>query len=901
MIDPDVRSRMVQMMVGFGPKPTVGPSPPPPTAAMTLRPVAPETPAPVPFGISPHFSSLVPSMISLKGQILQELHTNLGKLLTLNPSRREAIATYLDQVARHAPAPSVLRGQGDPAGGLRRWLEGPRTPAQGSALQTYFEEVALVFLGQAILLKSWSDRALRRFTAEDLGRLNWALSTSLKPNLPLDRDGWQLTRPNFYSWYHPSLFIQQELWNTLSTCDLGQDGSGLLAALLIPTRPLGGERPDGQGYDPRFFKALWQFTSQLPNTLPPPAPGLKRERYFFTPTLRDGTLARTGPQGSPGQPIAWIGTEPSAFQLIVAELMQLWPGPAAPPLWSVGNGLEVHARDQMSLALGSPKPSLVSRIAEIESCDAAVVLEERMVRSQGRGCPAQRLREQLDGLPYFKRLRGAGTSLGDLQACVALNKLRPGGALWWAREEALGSGDGAEVLSFLLDRGKLVCAWDFSGIDHQLPGTVPLFPKYLYLFLREPRIEERLSHRPLAVTLRGQIRSHVELPLILEDALAAGSPNAAARASPPPRGHWQIHALRSPSCQKEWSERWPDPTSQVLVQSLERLRLASMPMATATTVRPTPEGNPERAGAWSVDPALTGLWISAERGAEGRTLAVHPLSGATEHQGSGFLVLIADPTWIAPLSAYLKSEIVRDWLDQNAERRQDRWVLVDQVVRFLPVPTALLGALGVNPPRLPAEWARRVLEAPHQPREVCEALARLPETSETDRAEARAVRAEIFVQAARAAAQLGSGQSNLGSMISAGGRVCWAKVLDILPPQECVAVSVHPEVTLNGNLPPHVPIARVERVKAPAPGILFATELGPFLRICSDSSVVLDMIWSQVEGVTHPTWNELFRHIRLPRRTELAQATASDLLRLHGEQTQRLHELLTLISACTLY
>src|SRR5690606_14325229 len=104
-----------------------------------------------------------------------------------------------------------------------------------------------------------------------------------------------------------------------------------------------------------------------------------------------------------------------------------------------GTGLEVHSRDQLSLALGSPKPSLLSRIADMEACDLAFVLEERIIRSGMRSPEGQRLREQLEALAYFKKLRSAGTTLGDLQACISLSKLRPGGLLWWAREEPLSS------------------------------------------------------------------------------------------------------------------------------------------------------------------------------------------------------------------------------------------------------------------------------------------------------------------------------------------------------------------------------------------------------------------------------------------------------------------------------
>src|SRR5206468_1222235 len=116
--------------------------------------------------------------------------------------------------AGHVPGPSAMQGNTDAAGGLRRWMDPGRTPAQVKALMVFFEEVALIALAQAVLLKSWSDRGIRPWKREDLGGLNWALSTSLKPHIPLDREGWQITR-NLYSWYNPSITLQNELWAIL--------------------------------------------------------------------------------------------------------------------------------------------------------------------------------------------------------------------------------------------------------------------------------------------------------------------------------------------------------------------------------------------------------------------------------------------------------------------------------------------------------------------------------------------------------------------------------------------------------------------------------------------------------------------------------------------------------------
>src|SRR5688572_22703997 len=65
----------------------------------------PHTPIPA------HLSSLVPSLIGLKMQILDELENNVIRLLSLNPSRREAIAQRLDRLAGGG------RLSDDPAGG----------------------------------------------------------------------------------------------------------------------------------------------------------------------------------------------------------------------------------------------------------------------------------------------------------------------------------------------------------------------------------------------------------------------------------------------------------------------------------------------------------------------------------------------------------------------------------------------------------------------------------------------------------------------------------------------------------------------------------------------------------------------------------------------------------------
>jgi hypothetical protein len=277
------------------------------------------------------------------------------------------------------------------------------------------------------------------------------------------------------------------------------------------------------------------------------------------------------------------------------------------------------------------------------------------------------------------------TSLSDLQACVAITKLRPGGLLWWTRDEPLDERAGPEVLALLFEKAKLVCEWNFTETQHSLPttGKQP-FPRYLYLFSREPRIEERLGHRPMRVALRGQVRSHVEVPLFLEDALVASQKQVV------PRGQWSIQANQSPTAQREWLDHWPEATAHSEFSKLEALKEASLPLASATTIRPTPEGDPKRAGAWNTHGSAKGFWVSSE----GRTLVCQALpSIGEETTGSGFLVLVSDENVIAPLRHYLESELIREWLDHRCERKGDRWVLTEQVVRWIPVRKALLKSL----------------------------------------------------------------------------------------------------------------------------------------------------------------------------------------------------------------
>ena len=879
-----------------------------------------------------------------------ELWTHPQVLLTLNPSRRNALSLRLqcalDEVPTSSVTPPLRKNDPKPKvlPGCDGWLrqlvsnDQQRTPAQDLVLRSYFQEVAFITLGQALVLKRWADLKLCGWVGEDLGRLNWSLSSRLKPLVPPDRESWVITRPNLFSWYHPPLPLQRELSRELARLPLDQSRVTLLThawRMFCSSQGSHGWRnplplPDG------FMKA-WTGALENPPERPedsksksstiPPLSILRKTA--FTPTLRDGSALRElAPQ--------WEchALEGSLFHLLLSELTELWDGPTSPPLWAEGTGLEVHPRDQLILKANTLKHSVVDRLTEREAYDLAWVNEEVCVRWSQKTLRVLELRELLENLPYFRKLRGPTVSLGALQACVALAKLRPGAFLGWARNEPLGPREGAEVLSFLFDRSTLLGEWDFSM--GQAAADTPCL-RYFYLFQREPNPEVRHGHRPA----RYQLPPHAPetaLPIgfaFYRQAFDLLWQDRTASTPLPPHLHrptvpllWQKQI--SPIPQSEWSNHWPDPCCPQLLHRLESLRAQSVPLAAISTVRTQQESDLKDPQEWTDPLPERGFFIPFENKKHPSRLFLRPLPHPhQDHSGMGIRVLFNDPEVIGPIWAYLESEIVSQWLDQHAERRNGRWIIQESLIKWIPIPLALNAGLKEHAHRFPTDGQSESTGLTTLQRDLLASLTSVgsferPSGSSTQLKEQllrhttrlrslphpsgtlrlplrnhdRAFHIEVFIRAARLAETIRSVKNPYSMALGKEGEMSWTKLLRILPSQEKIPLTLHPEIRIEGSLPPYLPLNKIEKLKLAVPTFLLATESGYSLRVLVSNLILAQMIWEPLSVLKNATWSEIIRAITVPRDIAFIQQTASAIVQEQAQRRHRLEELRELLDCC---
>lgn len=839
-----------------------------PTAPLIPSVSSVPTTSPGPLNIH-SVSRFVPAIAVFTKQIHLELEGRKGQLRQLNPTRRDWLVRHLEGLAGQPP-------QADRD--IRHWIDGPLSAVRQTALETFFEEVAILWLGQALILKSWVDRGIRKWQAADLSNLNWSLSQALKPHVPLQRDGWFITRPNLYTWYNPSEKLAREIFDTLSQWDLQAESAQFLIQLLLQARRFTPDRAEYRGFDARFFGSLWQGLREG-GWITPSSPS--RMLQAFSPTLRHASWFQD-------TDCQWIGAEADPYLLALAELFLLWEGPQAPPLWMNGSGLEVHSRGQLQLLSASPKPAIADQIAEIEACEACVIWEEQAIRADARSPESTLFRAQLDSLPFYKKLRSGRVSKGALQACIGSTKLRPGGTLIWLRGEPLTSTEGTEVLNFLLERTKLIAEADLSKIQHSLPSDQPLFPCYLYLFQREISIEARNAHRPQRVATEGKIRSHVELPYFVQDIVRS------LKGPVEPHGHWEIRAHVSPSPQNEWQHRWPDPTCPKQLQRMDLLRSASAPLGKYCSVRSHKESTLEAKAAHSRDFFKTSrepdlLFIRQVVQNSQRRLSI---SGTPGKSGEDLVIVLPQAHWKAPLHRYLESAEVNEWLDLHAERKGGRWLLREADVRILPIPLSLLELLQGKPLNIPPEWAARLRRISAEPSEVLSTLNILDPAKEND----RQVLTCIFCEAAVALQEHQKNQERLLSMVTPAGEIRWNALIAALPASEVQPLVGHTSVRLTGALPAHIPITSIQKTKTPS--LLLVTEAGFSQHLIAADEGWLDLIANQLNEFKHPTWGEILETVRLPKKRETATDTARDVLRAFAVESKKHEMFLEILNVC---
>lgn len=836
--------------------------------------------------------TVLPLFAQLASQMMSELLEKPMTLMQVNRSRRGMIAQYLELLAEGAGGAS--KKHHDPNVWLQNWIEGPRTSAQNLALLTYFEELSLFYLAQTLLLKAWSDRGIRRWKFEDLGSINYHLSQALLVFLkPGSCERWNITTQNLYSWYNPSSYLQQDVWKKVEHIKLTEEGPQIILDLLFGIRRHQPEWPELKHYDSRFYNSLWKgahTTGFDPSENSTPIP---RKKIAFSPTLRDGTLVRTAPEE-----LQWIGTECIAFQFYAAEFAKLWWGPSSPPLWTTGNGLDVHSREQLSLGFsGAAVPikntapllsPIVAKIGEIEACDIGFVVEEHPIRLNQKSGEALRFKENVDELEYFKRLRAHSTSLGSLQAAVALTKLRPGGCLWWTREEPLSKVEGDHLLSHLLEKAKFLAEWDLSGVDHSLPSSGALFPKYIYLFQREPSIDARHVNRPVRIIVRGQIRSHIEVPVLLESSFQTLHSKLSTS-----QYHWQIHRQESPTLQRDWLQKWPEPTEHTTLNIVENLRTHSDPLASIATIQ-MPSNQRTPLGATLPVPPVpsfvlkNAVWIRMQKNQDGCGLCVTPTFNHPPQEKDAILVRFPDSHWIAPMRYFLESDLMKTWLNHHTEKKNEKWMLTESILKYLPIPRWIIEAIKKFQPQDSDEWTHKIQSTPMK---VMDAVRQ--QSNELSS------RGQVYVLSSKLLQEAELQLSTLAGMLGSDGKIVWRAILaQVMPGTEFVPASLHSGVRIQGNLPPHIPIGRFERVKTPSPGILLMTESGHTLYLFSDKPRILDMLESLMENVLHPTWGELVDYLRLPKTLDSAESTARSILKSHGELLDQQKQLKHVIQQC---
>jgi hypothetical protein len=804
-------------------------------------------------------------------------------LLKLNPSRRESLARFLSELSRMPEA-------ADPMERLKQFTRMDRTETEHAALKQLFKQIALVQIGKALLLKSWSFHSRKNSNKADLKDLTSAIERGLRPFIHLQTSTCQLIQQNFYSWYKMTSSAQDDLWQTLeSTEDLEGAKCWLLRRASALSAETLGER---QRYSCSFYQNLWRAIDKHKLFQP------RAESVLgFSPTLRNGVLMEQSPSS-----IQWIGFEPLSFELLFGEIRYFWTEPKETPLWLKGSGLEMSMEQQGSLLTHSGKQNVLKQMDSVTSCEIAVIAEETLIRGQGRSLAAQALRKQVDQHEILKKLKQPATTRGIYQTCQALEKLRHGGLLIWAREELLTESSGKPALQYILNQAKILLIADLSLVTSEREEITRNLPKALYLLKKENGLEDRKSHRPIMIKAYGSIGSDAEASLLFDRIMAlVQKPTEAFPLEP-----FQLHARVSPMDQREWEQHWFNPADDELVDQIEDLKRNSTPLgqlAQVRTLHPSMHVPSKNFPANDMFPeshfgAQKGFFAWVESHKNGNEIFTATSDRLPEYMKSSHSLIFIAPMeveWIGPLQILVRSSLTRDWFNYSVESKKGAWLVKDGDFKSIPIPKHLADVLLTQPGKItefsPGET--RILNMiGSEPGLAVKAIENHPH-----------LKPRAFVLASQVLTELESHQGALFSLVSPDEEVIYSKFFQsVLTAQDLCGIHQHPLIRFTPTLTAHQTVQNFTLLKFPTPGILITTAKGITQTLFIQDSWLRERCYEQLKelqsDVSEPSWGEIVKHVKLPKNPDQAQATAVQILRAHASEKLRRRELNHLISVC---
>jgi hypothetical protein len=801
----------------------------------------------------------------------------------LNPSRRESLARFLSELSR---MPEPL----DTTERLKQFTRMDRTETEHKALKQLFKQIALVQIGKAVLLKSWSNHSGKKLAKADLKDLTAAIERGLRPFIHLQTSTCQLIQQNFYSWYKLPATAQEELWAMLeNTEDLDGVKTWLLNRASCLSAETLGERAR---YSGSLYQNLWK--------------AIEKHRLFqprtssvlgFSPTLRNGVLMEHAPNG-----VQWAGFEPLSFELLFCEIRYFWTEPKDTPLWVKGSGIEMSMEQQGSLLTHSGKQNVLKQMDSITSCEIGIIAEETLIRSQGRSLASQALKKQVDQHEILKKLKQPSTTRGMYQTCQALEKLRHGGLLIWAREELLNETSGKPALQYILNQARILLIADLSSLSSENESVRNDLPKALYLLKKESGLEDRKSHRPILIKAYGSVSNEPDASLLFDRLMAlVQKPTEVFPPEP-----FQLHTRLSPMDQREWEQHWFNPADDELVDQIEDLKRNSTPLGQLAQVRTL---HPSLSGSSSTDSnqelfpkaqfgEQRGFFVWVESHKNGNEIFTATLERLPEYlKTSHALIFIApmDAEWIGPLQVLVRSSTTRDWFNYSVESKKGAWLIKEGDFKAVPVPKHLSDILMVRDGKqtefTPGEM-RTLNMIGTEPGLAVKAIENHPH-----------LKSRAFVLASQVLTELEAHQGALFSLVSPDEEIVYGKFFEsVLTAQDMCSIHQHPLIRFTATLTAHQSVQGFTQLKFPTPGILMHTAKGITQTLFIQDAWLRERCFEQLKtlqaDIAEPTWSEIVKHVKLPKNPDQAQATAVQILKAYGSEKLRRRELNHLVSVC---